>query len=200
MMNEDVLAVLGRTDIYLVDQIMKGRYQKGDVLLDAGCGGGRNLHWFLRNGFEIYGIDTDAEKIQSLKELLPDLPSARFQTCPVERTNFASGFFDGIICSAVLHFARDEAHFFAMMDEQYHLLKKGGSFFIRMASDIGIKNQVRPVGNGVYQTPDGSTWFLLTRPLLDQVMEKYSFSFLEEFKTVNVNDLRCMSTLVLKKD
>lgn len=200
MTNTDVITLLGATDIYLIDQIMKGRYKKGDVLLDAGCGWGRNLHWFLKNGFDIYAIDTDPGVIQDLKQSFPALPSDRFQQAAVEQTTFAADFFDGIISSAVLHFAQNTAHFFAMMDELYRVLKSGGTLFIRMASDIGIETRVQPLGDGVFLLPDGSTRFLLTRSLLNQLFSRYAFSYLEDFKTVNVNDLRCMCTLVLKKE
>ena len=71
MINADVTTVLGETDIYLIDQIMKGRYKAGDVLLDAGCGKGRNLHWFLRNGFEIYAIDANPLVIDDLVQTHP---------------------------------------------------------------------------------------------------------------------------------
>jgi ubiquinone/menaquinone biosynthesis C-methylase UbiE len=199
MSNTDITAVLGRTDIYLADQIMKDRYKSGDVLLDAGCGSGRNLHWFLRNDFVIYAIDADAAAIQELRQTYSMLPSERFRVNGVEQTSFGTNFFDGIISSAVLHFARNTAHFFAMLDEMYRVLKPGGHLFIRMASDIGIEDRVQLVEDGVYFLPDGSTRFLLTRRLLAQLISRYSFSFLEDFKTVNVNDLRCMSTLVLHK-
>lgn len=199
MISADVTSVVGATDIYLIDQIMKGRYQKGDRLLDAGCGWGRNLHWFLRNGFEMYAVDANAEAIAELKLAYPVVPANRFSIALVEKTDFDAAFFDGIISSAVLHFARSTAHFFSMMDEMYRVLKTGGTLFIRMTSDIGIENRVQPVSEGVYQLPDGSNRFLLTRLLLQQVISRYAFAFLEDFKTVNVNDLRCMSTLVLQK-
>lgn len=50
--------LIGDTDIYLLDQIMKGRYNANDKILDAGCGNGRNLHWFLLYNISVYGIDT----------------------------------------------------------------------------------------------------------------------------------------------
>ena len=200
MINSDVFTVVGGTDIYLIDQILKGRYQSGDVLLDAGCGSGRNMHWFLKNRFEMYGIDSDASSIKELIEQNTSLPPGRFRVNAVEDLSFEDHFFDGIISSAVLHFAKTTGHFFEMMDEMYRVLKPGGNLFIRMTSDIGIENRVRVLENGVYLIPDGSTRFLLTRSLLGQVMKKYSFSFLEDFKTVNVNDIRCMSTLVLQKE
>ena len=41
----------GDIDIYLFDQLLKGRLDASMSLLDAGCGGGRNLYYFLRNGY-----------------------------------------------------------------------------------------------------------------------------------------------------
>lgn len=199
-MSNAVTELLGHTDIYLVDQIMKGRYRKGDVLLDAGCGDGRNLHWFLRQGIDIYGVDTDAEAIRSLQKTFPQVPVDRFRVAAVEQLPFPDAFFDGVISSAVLHFARDTAHFFAMLNEHFRVLKDGGSLFIRMASDIGIEDKTASFGNGTYRIPDGSTRFLLTRSLLAEVDRRYSFVYLEPFKVVNVADARCMCTLVVGKE
>jgi SAM-dependent methyltransferase len=179
---------------------MKCRYIQGDVLLDAGCGTGRNLHWFLQNNFEIYAIDTDPAVIQYLTQENKNLPPGRFRINAVEHISFDTNFFDGIISSAVLHFAKNKLHFFEMMDEMYRVLKPGGTLFIRMASDIGIEDRVQPLKDQVFLLPDGSSRFLLTRSLLEQLWSRYSFAYLEDFKTVNVNDIRCMSTLMLQKE
>ena len=199
-MNSNSLQELaGDTDIYLLDQIMKGRYRETDKILDAGCGGGRNLHWFLKEGIEIYGIDQNAVAIDALKIANPLLAADRFQPSPVQRIPFENNFFDHVISSAVLHFANSLSQFQAMMAEMVRVLKPGGSLFIRMTSDIGIENKVSLVNDGVYLIPDGSTRFLLTRSLLSDILQQYSLSFIEPFKTVNVDDMRCMSTLVLQK-
>jgi 2-polyprenyl-3-methyl-5-hydroxy-6-metoxy-1,4-benzoquinol methylase len=195
----NLTSILGATDIYLIDGILKGRYSKKDVLLDAGCGNGRNLYWFLQNGFTIYGIDQNADAVQNLTSANHGLPLDRFRIEAIEKTSFDTAFFDGIICSAVLHFAKDTQHFFAMMNELVRMLKPGGNLFIRMASNIGIEKKIQLVNDGVYLLPDGTTRFLLTRVLLAQLLKQYPLSFTEDFKTVNVADLRCMSTLVLKK-
>jgi ubiquinone/menaquinone biosynthesis C-methylase UbiE len=199
MATTDLTVILGDTDIYLLDQIMKNRYKPGDLLLDAGCGTGRNLHWFMRNDFEAYGIDTDPLFIAEIKTKFGAVLPDRFQVAKVEQMPFPSGFFDGIISSAVLHFAKNDANFFAMLDEMHRVLKHGGSLFIRMATAIGIEDLLLPLGEGIYLLPDGSTRFLLTRPLLAQLISRHSFSYLEPFKVVNVNDTRCMSTMVLQK-
>jgi tellurite methyltransferase len=190
--------VIGATDIYLLDQIMKGRYKTNDIILDAGCGYGRNLHWFLRNDFAIYGVDQDANAIHDLQRRHPAV-AARFSQSAVEHVPFENEQFDHIISSAVLHFAKDTEHFRQMISEMVRVLKPAGSLFIRMTSDIGIEDKVRPAGDGVYDIPDGSRRWLLTRALLAEVMRKNGLAFLEPLKTVNVNDIRCMSTVVLRK-
>lgn len=195
----DIQALIGNTDIYLLDQMMKGRYSKDDTILDAGCGGGRNLHWFLLNKMNVYATDVVPQTIPGLPGKDPRFPYERFITCPVEDMPFKDGFFDHIISSAVLHFAKTTVHFFSMLSEMLRVLKAGGTLFIRMTSDIGIETKVRPLGEGVYSIPDGSRRFLLTRSLLKEIFEHYPVRFLEEFRTVNVNDVRCMSTLVLVK-
>jgi tellurite methyltransferase len=195
-LNHPLSDIIGATDIYLLDQIMKGRYSPPDTLLDAGCGSGRNLHWFLRNNMTIYGVDQNENAIDDLKRPHPQW-TERFRHAPVEKLPFDDNSFNHIISSAVLHFARNTAHFHAMLAEMVRVLQPNGSLFIRMTSDVGIEDSVSLVEDGVYQLPDGSTRFLLTRPLLAEVMQKYKLAYLEPLKTVNVNDIRCMSTLLL---
>ena len=144
----------------------------------------------------IYGVDQNENAIDDLRRRHPQW-AERFRHAPVEQLPFDDNSFHHIISSAVLHFARNIAHFHAMLAEMVRVLQPNGSLFIRMTSDIGIEEKVSPVGEGVYQLPDGSTRFLLTRPLLAEVMQKYRLAYLEPLKTVNVNDIRCMSTLVL---
>lgn len=196
-MKNDTLLIQGHTDIYLIDQIMKGRYKPADIILDAGCGSGRNLHWFIQNDYTINGIDSDEVAIGALKNHYPD-QSNSFSVAAVERTGFSEHHFDHIICCAVLHFANDTAHFKSMLCELFRILKPGGTLFIRMASDIGIESRVKPIGSGVFIIPDNTARFLLTRQLLAECVAEYGCSFAEPIKTTNVADERCMSTLVLQ--
>lgn len=197
-MNNNIQTQLGQTDIYLIDQIMKGRYKPDDIILDAGCGSGRNMHWFLQNNFNITGIDINEAAIQELKDKYPGLRNT-FSVLPVENTGFADNRFDHIICSAVLHFVNSTTQFKSMLNELVRVLKPGGSLFIRMTSDIGIEDKVELIADGVYVIPDGSTRFLLTRQLLAGCMQQNKLSFIEPIKTTNVDDVRCMSTLLLQK-
>lgn len=198
MHSNNLLSILGQTDIYLVDQIMKDRFKPGDLILDAGCGYGRNMYWFLQNGYNINGIDTDEVAINTLKEKYTAAESG-FRIASVEHTGYMDNYFDHIICSAVLHFAKSTVQFKAMLSELVRILKPSGSFLIRMTSDIGIEEKVELIGDGVYKIPDGSTRFLLTRQLLVDCMKQNNLSCIEPLKTVNVDDVRCMSTLLMQK-
>ena len=191
---------LGDTDIYVIDQIMKGRYNPSDIILDAGCGNGRNMHWFLQNDFTIFCIDRDPEAISQLQEKYYRHPKSTFVVSDVELIDLSDSYFDHIICSAVLHFAKSTSQFHSMIKEMVRVLKPGGTLFIRMTSDIGIETNIKQVGDGTFIIPDGSKRFLLTRPLLTEMMQLNSLILMEPLKTVNVNDERCMSTLLLQKN
>ncbi|MEO5945963.1 MAG: class I SAM-dependent methyltransferase [Chitinophagaceae bacterium] len=197
--NQPLINLLGQTDIYLLDQIIKGRYNENEKILDAGCGEGRNMHWFLQNGFAISGTDINETVIAQLKSANPDLPTERLQIAAVENLPFSDNYFDHIISSAVLHFASNTQHFKAMLAEMVRVLKTNGSIFIRMTSDIGIENKARLIADGVYTIPDSSKRFLITKNLLAESMQENNLTFIEPLKTVNVDDVRCMSTLVLQK-
>lgn len=189
----------GNTDIYLLDQILKNRYKASDRILDAGAGGGRNLHWFVQNSNPVFAVDQSPEAVAMLKRNYPDVPEAHIQQAAVDDLPFEAGFFQHIICCAVLHFAESAEHFEAMFGELLRVLQPGGSLFIRVATDVGIAGKMKPLGNGRYRMPDGTDRFLLTRPALDVLMQTHRLTFLEPFKSVNVDDLRCMATLVLQK-
>ncbi|WP_245591246.1 class I SAM-dependent methyltransferase [Aquimarina latercula] len=189
---------LGNIDIYLLDQILKDRYSQNDKILDAGCGNGRNIHWFYENKFNIYGLDRDVEQIEYVKSIYPDW-STKFDVSSLDTLKYQNDFFDHIICSAVLHFASSTDHFNSMFSELIRVLKPSGTLFIRMTSDIGVKDKISHIHKGVYRLGDESDRFLLTQELLSSIMHNHGLSFLEPLKSTNVHDLRSMSTVVLQK-
>ncbi len=193
----------GNIDIYLFDQILKERFNPKMRVLDAGCGGGRNIVYFLRAGYEVFGTDQNEDAIfavQNLAEQInPNYRSENFKFANVEKMPFADDFFDLVISSAVLHFADDETHFNLMFDEMWRVLKPNGILFARLASDIGIENLVENVSGRRFILPDGSERFLVNEKMLIDKTNKLGGVFLEPIKTTNVQNLRCMTTLVLLK-
>ncbi len=111
----NVSELFGDIDIYLFDQILKNRFTPEMTILDAGCGGGRNLVYFLRSGFRVFGVDQNTEAVRYVRSLArtlaPDTPTENFQISDVEKLPYPDENFDAVISNAVLHFADDECHF-----------------------------------------------------------------------------------------
>ncbi len=197
------LELFGEIDIYLFDQILKNRFSGKRKILDAGCGGGRNIVYFLRTGCQVFGIDKSPQAITRVRllaeTLAPNLPSENFQVSGVEELPFPENSFDVVISSAVLHFAENERHFREMLAEMWRVLKPDGLFFARLASSIGIENLIKPIGNNRYLLPDGSERFLVDEKTLISATHQLGGILVEPIKTTNVQNLRCMTTWVLRK-
>lgn len=194
-----IATLLGNTDIYLLDQILKGRYTPPEAILDAGAGAGRNLHWFSRQGFEVYGADRDPAAVEALRHHYPDVPDQHFRLAAVEDLPFPDAFFHHVLCCAVLHFAEDPAHLGRMFAELTRVLRPGGSLFVRVATDAGLADKMIPLGNGRFHMPDGTDRYLLTREELDVLLSQHRLNLLEPFKSVLVAEMRSMAVLVLGK-
>lgn len=198
-----IIEQLGKIDIYLLDQVMKGRIPQESRILDAGCGNGRNSELFIRHNYEVYGIDQHPGSINQLKKSIanwnPAFEVNHFQVGQLENMPYESEHFDFIICSAVLHFCKTRDHFIELFDALIKVLKKGGILWFRMTTKHTIEQYASKLGEDVYRLPDGSLRYLLDRKVLDALMAKHQLEFLDPFKTVNVSDVRTMATVVLQK-
>lgn len=193
----------GSIDIYLFDQLLKGRFKPGMAILDAGCGSGRNLVYFLRSGFNVFGVDQSSDAIEVTRSLAralaPSLPLENFCVEDVERMPFADASFDVVLSSAVLHFSTSEEQWLAMVDEMWRVLKPGGIFFARLASSIGIEDQIRLIEGQRYHLPDGSDRFLVDEAMLMNVTAALGGEFIEPIKSVVVQNMRSMTTWCVRK-
>jgi len=193
----------GGIDIYLFDLLLKGRITSEMKLLDAGCGGGRNLTYFFKTGFDVSGVDQSPAAIAEIRSLATalatNLPAENFRIEAVEKMSFADSAFDVVLSSAVLHFARDENHWDQMVREMWRVLKPGGIFFARLASTVGIENEIEHLEERRYRLPDGSTRFLVDEQMLMTTTEALGGEWLEPLKTVVVQHQRAMSNWILRK-
>ncbi|MDN3588822.1 class I SAM-dependent methyltransferase [Pedobacter aquatilis] len=195
--------IYGNIDIYLFDQLMKGTYADCNTILDAGCGSGRNLEFFLRQGCDVYGIDKSAEAINAVQQLASNFCSEplheHFMVADVESLPFANESFDLVISSAVLHFANNLKHFEAMVHSMWRVLNSGGFLFVRLASDIGIESGIKSLGDGRYVLPDETERFLVSEEMLLELTNNLGGALYEPIKTTNVQGLRCMTTWCIQK-
>jgi SAM-dependent methyltransferase len=191
----------GQIDIYVFDQILRGNIAPGMRVLDAGCGYGRNLVHLLREGCEVFALDANAEGVAHVRQLAailaPQLPDENFRVCAIEKMPFADGFADVAICNAVLHFARDEKHFLAMVEELWRCVRPGGMLFCRLGSRIGM--EFEHVRGHIYRIGDGAEWFLVDEAVLLQMTRQMGGILVDPLKTTIVQDYRCMTTWVVRK-
>jgi len=199
----DLQAWFGGIDIHLFDQLLRGRIPAGLTVFDAGCGSGRNLVYLLRTGYRVSGADADAGAIGQVRrlaaELAPETPPDAFRVEPVEAMSFPDGSADVVISSAVLHFARDEAHFWAMLRGTWRVLGPGGLLFCRLAGLAGQEGAARALGERRYALPDGTTRFLADEPLLRTATETLGGELLDPIKTTIVHGQRSMMTWVVRR-
>jgi tellurite methyltransferase len=193
----------GQIDIYLFDQLLKGRISPGMRILDTGCGSGRNLVYLLREGYEVYAADSDAGAVDSVRSLArmfaPALPESNFRVEAVEGMSFDDACADVVISNTVLHFARDDAHFESMLHGSWRVLKPGGLFFCRLGSSIGIESQVQRIQGRRHRSPDGSERYLVDEALLGSITDQLGGELADPLKTTVVQNQRSMTTWVLRK-
>lgn len=193
----------GGIDIYLFDQLLKGRFTPRMRVLDAGCGGGRNLIHFLRSGYDVCAVDQSREAVAQVRAIVstlaPHLPADNFRVESVESMSFADESFDVVISSAVLHFAKDEEQWQSMVREMWRVLKPDGIFFARLASSIGIEEKIKRLQGRRCHLPDGSERFLVDEEMLLTTTDSLRGEWLEPLKTVVVQNMRSMSTWCLRK-
>jgi len=199
----DLQGQFGQIDIYLFDQILRGRVAPGMRIFDAGCGHGRNLVYLLREGFEVFGVDADARAINAVRQLsrslAPALPADNFRAEPIEASSFPDAYADFAISSAVLHFARDDQQFDAMLRGTWRVLKPGGILFCRLTSSIGMEDQIERVGERRFLLPDGSERYLVDEALLTKVAAELGGQLIDPLKTTVVQNQRAMTTWVMRK-
>ncbi|HVQ54837.1 MAG TPA: class I SAM-dependent methyltransferase [Thermoanaerobaculia bacterium] len=199
----DLDALFGQIDIYLFDQILRGRIAPGMRIFDAGCGGGRNLVFLLQQGYDVCAVDPDPAAIRSVRalaaRLAPRLPESNFRAEPIEASSFPDHAADVVLSSAVLHFAKDDAHFSAMLAGAWRLVRPGGLFFCRLASSIGMEGRFVPLGRGRYTLPDGSERYLVDEARLLALTADLGGTLVDPLKTTVVQGQRCMTTWVVRR-
>jgi tellurite methyltransferase len=193
----------GNIDVYLFDQLLRGNIAHGMRVFDAGCGGGRNLVYLLREGYDVFAADADRQAVENIRllaaSLAPSLPPENFRAEPLESLSFPDAFADVVISNAVLHFARDDRQFLDMLRGAWRMLKPSGLFFCRLASSIGIEAQVRRIDGRRFLLPDGSERYLVDEALLTGLTTELHAQQIDPLKTTIVQNQRSMTTWVLRK-
>ena len=204
MSPSELSQLLGRIDIYLLDQLLKGNIDLDQPILDAGCGGGRNVIYFMRKQLEVYGVDFSSEAIegiQALAKVLGYIHPDRFSVGTIQNLPHPDAFFGTVICNAVLHFSESEAHFRQAIQECWRVLKQEGVLFVRTAVSDGVIKDINPISgeDSWYELPDGTTRFLVSMKELKRIGTELGGSLVQPIRAVMLPDMRSMCTWCLQK-
>lgn len=148
-------------------------------------------------------VDRHPGAIESVRrlaaELSPETPASNFRAERIEASTFPGQSADLVISCAVLHFARDDAEFRAVLDGSWRILAPGGLFFCRLASKIGMEGRFEPIAGRRYRQPDGDERYLVDEAMLMDLTAELGGVLLDPLKTTVVQGQRCMTTWVVGK-
>ncbi len=186
---------LGNSDILLIDQILKNRFSPDMKILDAGCGEGRNLTYFIRNGYCIYGIDNDPDAIR-MAGIISGSVNRNFVkenllTCSIEDNPFPDQFFDVVLCINVLHDAASKEHFEQMIRSLHRILRKEGMVFLSMASEFC--HQGRTNSSSVKNR------FLLNDRIMKALEIYFYLGQVEPIRTIHIEGRECLTYVILTR-
>ncbi len=200
---KDLNKALGNADLLLIDQILKNRFNPELKILDAGCGEGRNMVYFIRNGYEIYGIDQDKVTVSMAKliskSINRDYPSENIRVSSIEKNPFPENFFDVVFCINVLHFAYDIDHFNNMIKSMVKILKPGGLFYITMESMIGFELKLKEIGQWKFELRNKKIRLLLTHKLIAEIIRTTRLEKNEPIRTIHIEGMVSQSSVCFNK-
>ncbi len=196
---EQVKGFLGKTDMYLIDLLQKGYFDDSGSVIDVGSGSGRNLKFFCDLGWLVMAIDENPDvffnEVYKVKKL-----SISTGVGELGRLDHGLGKFDFVLCNAVLHFAKDLEQFKSMVEDLIRLQKKGGVIFCRFVSSETLDFPKEKM-NMVQILLDGTERFVVDYDwLISDYLPGLNVAFLEAPKTISVDGLRSMTTLVLNAE
>ncbi len=132
---QDLNRVLGNIDLHLLDQVLKGRFKPHSKILDAGCGEGRNLIYFLQNDYEVCAVDHDPAAIKLVgmhaRSLGISFGENQFITSDLRSLPFSDNSFDAVISINVLQHVNEETYD-GIISGMVRVLASGGILFIKM--------------------------------------------------------------------
>ncbi len=105
----------------------------GSLILDSGCGPGRDAKKFTDLGHRVVGIDLSSELLTVAQQVSPQ---SQFYQMDMRRINFKSNHFDGIwALASLLHLPKRDI--LETLEEHYRVLRKEGPFILSMKMGEG---------------------------------------------------------------
>ena len=189
--------------LILIDQILKHRFHKQMKILDAGCGEGRNMVYFINNDFNIYGIDDNADAVKMAKLYCKSLNKTfeveNIQNFAIEKNPFPDQFFDAIICINVLHSAKNQNDFFKWFEQLFRMLKFSGLLLLSVQSQIGLTHNHQQNDKESRNFAGNEDFYLLTQSVLKEILKLDYLKTFENTRSILIDNEKSYTYLFLEK-
>lgn len=170
------------TPFKLIDYFLAQLPSKS-LVLDAGCGTGRDCVVFEKRGFDTIGIDLAGKLLEIARK---SAKKSKFFVADIKETPFKENTFDGIWCHAVLLHMISIKDVEETLEEFYRILKAGGIAHLYTKTQIG-KNKTETLKNSFYKSLRFFRYFKTDE--LRQLIRKTGFKIMH-FKNMEECEIR----------
>ncbi|MEM2089797.1 MAG: class I SAM-dependent methyltransferase [Candidatus Pacearchaeota archaeon] len=143
---------------------LKKNIKKGSIVLDVGCGFGRNIKAISTIAKKIVGTDNDKNLFEKIRKKLSKFKNVEVFLEDAKKMHFPNNMFDYTICmgNTFGNFGKDKVK---ILKEMQRVTKKGGKIIISVYSEnalnirikeykrIGIK--IKKIQNGTVYSENG---------------------------------------------
>jgi len=141
------------------------------VILDLGCGPGRDAEFFTKTGHTVVGVDISPRMIALARE---SVPAAQFIVSDIENLNLESESVDAIWASAsLLHVSKQTMP--SVLINLNKMMKPGGVFYISMKQGAGEEIKADERYGGVEKF-----WNYVSEDELVDLLINHGFEILEQ--------------------
>ena len=164
------------------------QFKKDDLVLDAGCGNGKNIKYFQEK-CNIMGFDYCSNLVSICKQRGYNVFEANILDIPLENETF-----DYIMSIAVIHHLDDEKLHLQAICELMRLLKKGGQLLITLwayeSDDYSKKKKFNKGHNFVKFNKSMRYYYVYDEAMLKNMLStldsKYKYSYCWERGNWNI--------------
>lgn len=146
--------------------------QRGDLLLDAGCGEGRHCFGALERGAQVIGLDLDMAPLRAASERLQNRATALHSVGGMIRGStfelpFADATFDKVICSEVMEHVHNYP---AALRELARVTKPNGRIAVTIPTKSSEKMYLH-LGDDYFESPGGHIRIFEPRVLAQAIID-----------------------------
>lgn len=150
------------------------------IVLDLGCGGGRNTYMLAQLGFKVEACDLHEKMLQSTKKKIFELDEVKRNNVHIQQANmlmlpFKNESIDIVLSNGVYHNTSSKNDFNDAIKETSRVLKQNGLLCVNVFTDYFIDESLKKQEQEfLYITPDHLDMILLSEKVILKIFEEFS--------------------------